>query len=197
MEVILMSDVDRVGHEGDVLKVADGFARNYLIPRGFAVQANRGALQDLERRRKSIEAREDTKRAKFRVVAEHLNGQSVTVKARAGQGTRLHGQVTPQMIVEAVKDQLQMDLDKRNIEITEPIRELGDYLVGAKLYKDVHAQLPVSVVRDIGEDDYWLMAAQAKEAEIAAAAAKAEAEAAALAAAVDETEEAPGAEGEE
>ena len=85
MEVILMGDVDRVGHEGDIMKVADGFARNYLIPRGFAVQANKGALKDLDRRRKAIEAREDTKRAKFRLVADHLNGQSVTVKA-AGAG---------------------------------------------------------------------------------------------------------------
>ena len=97
----------------------------------------------------------------------------MTVKARAGQGTRLHGQVTPQMIAEAVKEQLHMDLDKRNIEITEPIRELGDYLVGAKLYKDVHAQLPVSVLRDAGEEDFWLPAARAKEEEIAKAAADA------------------------
>jgi large subunit ribosomal protein L9 len=190
MEVILMEDVDRVGHEGDILKVADGFARNYLIPRGFAVHANKGALNNLDRRRKAIEAREDTKRAKFRVVADQLNGQSVTVKARAGQGARLHGQVTPQMIAEAVKEQLHMDLDKRNIEIAEPIRELGDYLVGARLYKDVHAQLPVSVLRDAGEEDYWLPMARAKEEENAkAAAAAAEAEAAGPAAA-EEAEDA-------
>jgi large subunit ribosomal protein L9 len=148
MEVILMEDVDRVGHEGDVTKVADGYARNYLIPRGLATQATRGALKDLLLRRKAIEAREETKRVKFVGVAEELSLKSITVKARAGQGTRLHGQVTPQMIAEAAKSQLHMDLDKRNIEIAEPIRELGDFLIGLRLYKDVHAQLPVSVVRD-------------------------------------------------
>ena len=148
MEVILMEDVDRVGHEGDVAKVADGYARNYLIPRGLATQATKGALKDLALRRKAIEAREETKRSKFQVVAEELSLKSISVKARAGQGTRLHGQVTPQMIAEAAKVQLHMVLDKRNIEITEPIRELGDFLIGVRLYKDVHAQLPVSVVRD-------------------------------------------------
>ena len=73
MEVILMEDVDRVGHEGDVAKVADGYARNYLIPRGLATQATKGALKDLALRRKAIEAREETKRSKFQVVAEELS----------------------------------------------------------------------------------------------------------------------------
>lgn len=153
MQVILMDDVERVGHEGDIITVADGYARNFLIPRGLAVQATRGAMKDLDRRRKAIGAREDVKRERADVVARDLAERPVVVKARAGQGDRLHGQVTPQMIAEAVKDQLRMDLDRRDLDIAEPIRELGDYLVRAKLYKDVYAQLPISVVRDTAAEE--------------------------------------------
>lgn len=153
MQVILMDDVERVGHEGEVITVADGYARNYLIPRGLAVQATKGALKDLDRRRKAIGVREETKRERAEVVARDLAERLVTVKARAGQGDRLHGQVTPQMIAEAVKDQLRMDIDRRDLDIAEPIRELGDYLVSAKLYMDVYAQLPISVVRDTEADE--------------------------------------------
>lgn len=154
MQVILLDDVERVGHEGDVITVADGYARNYLIPRKMAVPATKGALKDLERRAKAIAAREEVKRAKAQSVAEELANLRVVVKARAGQGQRLHGQVTPQMIVEAAKEQIHVEIDRRDIEIAEPIRELGDYLVGVRLYKDVHAQLPVSVVSEAAEEPH-------------------------------------------
>ena len=182
MQVILMDDVERVGHEGDVIAVADGFARNYLIPRGLAVQATRGALRDLERRRKAISSREDVKRDKAADIAAQLGGRTVVVKARAGQGERLHGQVTPQMIAQAAQEQLHMDIDRREIDIPEPIRELGDYLVRTRLYKEVYAQLPVSVVRDLE--------AEQQEAEEAGITAAADAEEAAAEEAVEEAPEA-------
>lgn len=166
MQVILMDDVERVGHEGDVITVADGYARNYLIPKGLAVQASKGTLKDLERRRTAIGAREGDKRVKAQSLADELGAKPIVVKARAGEGQRLHGQVTPQMIAEAAREQIHMDIDRRDIDIAEPIRELGDYLVSAKLYKDVSAQLPVSVVRDEQADK------EAAEEEAAAAPAR-------------------------
>jgi large subunit ribosomal protein L9 len=169
MRVILLEDVERVGHEGDVLKVADGYARNYLLPKKLAVEATRGALLELERRRSAIAAREEEKRARARKRAEELSQMRIVVTARAGQGTRLHGQVTPQMIVEAAKAQLGIELDKRDIDIPEPIRELGEYLVSAKLYKDVSAQLPVTVVREGEQEAAQAAAAQAKADEAPAA----------------------------
>ena len=135
MQVILLEDLDRIGHEGDVLTVADGFARNYLIPKKLAVHATKGALKDLELRRKAISQREDDKRTRALRDADELAAKQVTVKARAGEGDRLHGQVTPQMIATAALEQHKLQIDRRDIDIAEPIRELGDYLISVKLYK--------------------------------------------------------------
>jgi len=148
MRVILLQDVDRVGHEGDLMNVADGYARNYLIPRGLAIKATSGAIRDLEGRRGAIERREDQKRETARQVAADLSEKRIVVKAVTGEGTKLHGTVTAQQIADAVAEQLHMTVDKRDVDIPEPIREVGDYLVSARLYKNVSAQIPVSVVPD-------------------------------------------------
>ena len=148
MQVILLQDVERVGHEGDLLTVADGYARNYLLPRGLAVQANKGTLKDLELRRGAIARRDAEKREAAQQVAEALRDKTIVVKAVTGEGTKLHGTITAQQIAEAAAQQLSLSLDKRDIDIAEPIREVGDYLVSARLYKDVAAQLPVRVVSE-------------------------------------------------
>ena len=146
MQVILLHDVERVGHEGDTMNVAGGYARNFLLPRGLAVQATRGAKADLNLRQAAIAKRDDAKRLKADDVATHLAAQLVEVTATVGEGKRIHGQVTTQQIADAVKAQLEFDLDKRDIEITDPIRETGDYLLSVRLYKDVRAQLPLRVI---------------------------------------------------
>ncbi len=153
MQVILMDDVERVGHEGDVIEVADGFARNFLLPKKLAVAATKGALKDLESRRKAIEGREAQKATKAQAIADDLASKRVVVKARAGEGQRIHGQVTPAMIAEAAAEQIGAEIDRRDIDIAEPIRELGDYLISVRVYKTVAAQLPVSVVREKSDED--------------------------------------------
>ena len=177
MRVIFLQDVERVGHEGEIGDVADGYARNYLIPRGLAVKASKGAMLELEQRRSAIEKRQAEKESKAESLAGDLAGKTIVVEATAGEGQRLHGQVTAQQIAEAVFEQLGFEIDRRDIEIAEPIRLLGDYLISARLYKEVKAQLPISVVAaegsgrspdDLPEED--LAQAQAQ------AAAKAEAE---------------------
>lgn len=152
MKVILMEDVPRVGHEGDVLEVADGYLRNYLEPRGLAVRATKGALKDLANRAEAIQRREEAKRERARRLVEELRATRIVVKAPAGEGGRLHGSVTTGQIAEAAEEQLHLMLDRRAIDIPEPIRELGDYLITAKVYKDVEAQLPVRVVSLTGEE---------------------------------------------
>ncbi len=146
MRVIFLQDVERVGHEGEIGDVADGYARNYLIPRGLAVKASRGAMLELEQRRSAIEKRQAEKESSAEALAGDLGGKTIVVKATAGEGQRLHGQVTAQQIADAVLEQLGFEIDRRDIEIAEPIRLLGDYLIGARLYKEVKAQLPISVV---------------------------------------------------
>jgi len=182
MRVIFLQDVERVGHEGEIGDVADGYARNYLIPRGLAVKASKGAMLELEQRRSAIEKRQAEKESKAESLAGDLAGKTIVVEATAGEGQRLHGQVTAQQIAEAVFEQLGFEIDRRDIEIAEPIRLLGDYLISARLYKEVKAQLPVSVVAaegsgrspdDLPEEDL----AQARAAAEAKAKAEAEAEA--------------------
>lgn len=181
MRVIFLQDVDRVGHEGELGDVADGYARNYLIPRGLAVKASKGAMLELEQRRSAIEKRQAEKESKAESLAGDLAGKTIVVEATAGEGQRLHGQVTAQQIAEAVFEQLGFEIDRRDIEIAEPIRLLGDYLISARLYKEVKAQLPISVVAaegsgrspdDLPEEDL----AQARAAAEAKAKAEAEAE---------------------
>lgn len=146
MEVILLQDVERVGHEGEVLKVSDGYARNYLVPRKLAVAATRGAMKDLENRKGAIERRDGEKREAAQTLADQLRDKLITVKHVTGEGTKLHGTVTTTQIADAANEQLGLRLDRRDLELAEPIREVGDYLISARLYKDVHAQLPVRVV---------------------------------------------------
>lgn len=146
MKVILLEDVQRVGHEGDILEVADGYMRNYLEPRGLAVKATKGAIKDLENRRQAIARREEVKVQRASELAAGLRDRRILIHAPTGEGTRLHGTVTAQQIAEAAAEQLEFDLDRRDIDIPEPIREIGDYLVSAQIYKGVHAQLSVRVV---------------------------------------------------
>ena len=133
MKVILLDDVPRVGHEGDIIDVADGYLRNYLEPRGLAVRATRGAIKDLENRRKAIAQREEEKRVRAQQLAEELRTSKIIVHAPTGEGTRLHGTVTAQQIAEAAAEQLNFQIDRRDIDIPEPIREIGDYLVSRYL----------------------------------------------------------------
>lgn len=168
MDVILLQDVERVGHEGDILKVADGYARNYLIPRKLAVQADRGTLKDLANRKGAIDRREAEKRTAAQELAEQLRDKLITVKHVTGEGTKLHGTVTTAQIADAANAQLGLRLDRRDLELPEAIREVGDYLVSARLYKDVHAQLPVRVVPEKKAEHEELVAeppAEAAEAE--------------------------------
>lgn len=152
MKVILLEDIPRVGHEGDVIDVADGYLRNYLEPRGFAVRATKGALKDLENRREAIQRRDESKRDRAKQKVDELRDSRLVVRAPTGEGGRLHGSVTTGQIAEAAEEQLGVIIDRREIDIPEPIRDTGDYLITAQVYKDVEAQLPVRVI-PLDEDD--------------------------------------------
>jgi large subunit ribosomal protein L9 len=152
MEVILMDDVESVGHEGDMVRVADGYARNFLIPRKLAVPASRSAKADLDRRRGAIAVREAQKSEAARALAEELHQHPLTVVAKSGEGGKLHGTVTTQQIAEALSAQRGITLDRRRIQLAEPIRETGNYLVAAELYKGVKGQLTIQVLPEGHEE---------------------------------------------
>jgi large subunit ribosomal protein L9 len=146
MEVILMDDVEAVGHEGDLVRVADGYARNFLIPRKLAVAATKAAKADLERRRGAIAVREAQKAEAAHELATELHQHPLMVEAKSGEGGKLHGTVTTQQIADALSAQRGLTLDRRRIQLAEPIRETGEYLISAELYKGVKGQLTVRVV---------------------------------------------------
>ncbi len=153
MEVILMDDVEALGHEGDVVRVADGYGRNYLIPRELAVPATRGAKRQLELRRGSIAKREVGKADKAGELAEQLRAEPLQILAKGGTQGRLHGSVTTQQIADALAEQKDFEIDRRRITLAQSIREVGDYLITAQLYKGVDVQLAVTVTADVDPDD--------------------------------------------
>lgn len=146
MRVILLADVERLGHEGDIVEVRDGYARNYLIPRGLATRATKGALRDLELRREAIERRNLQKREAALAVAERVREQTVIIEAMVGERGRLHGRVTTMQIAQALQDQLGINVDRRDIQLREPIKAAGDYVISAQLFKDVVVDIALRVV---------------------------------------------------
>jgi large subunit ribosomal protein L9 len=148
VKVVLRDDVENVGRKGDLLEVADGFARNYLVPRGLAMKATKGVAQQAEAMRRNREAREARDREAAQALADQLTGRRIEVRARAGEGGRLFGSVTTADIVDAVRAQTGVDVDRRNTQLSEPLKELGAVDVPVKLHADVEVTLSVDVVAE-------------------------------------------------
>ncbi len=148
MEVILKRSVEGLGSPGDVIKVADGYARNYLLPMQLAVHATERNQRHLDHQKRVIEQQE----TKDREIAQELAAQIIDVTChltrRAGENDRLFGSVTPTDIVESLRGAANIELDRRVIELTEPIRELGAFTVAVKLHPDVVTELRVVVERE-------------------------------------------------
>ena len=147
MEIILKVDVSGLGEEGDIKQVANGYARNYLIPKGFAIPKTSGNLKWLERQQNVIKQRKVEKASAARTMAETIAVTSITIAAKVSSGNRLYGSVHAQDISLALK-KLDIDVDSRKIEVGEPIKSVGDYTVTVKLYEGVQSKLAVKVVSD-------------------------------------------------
>ncbi|MGI6129105.1 MAG: 50S ribosomal protein L9 [bacterium] len=148
MKVILLQDVPRLGKRGDVVNVNDGYARNYLLPRRLAQEATKGSLKEVERRLKAQAKKEKQAEQEARALAERLSGTEVAVTARAGEGGRLFGSITNQDVADAIEKQLKLTIDKRKIELKEPLKALGEHKVTLRLYTDVTSEIVVKVVTE-------------------------------------------------
>jgi large subunit ribosomal protein L9 len=148
VKIVLREDVETLGRKGDLLDVADGYARNYLVPRGLALKATKGVVAQSEAMRRNREARELRDRQAAQELASRLTGAPVQVPARAGEGGKLFGSITTADIAAAVEAATGVELDRRKIALAEPLRELGDSEVVVKLHADVDAVLSVSVVAE-------------------------------------------------
>ncbi|MCL4292036.1 MAG: 50S ribosomal protein L9 [Acidimicrobiia bacterium] len=146
MKIVLRSDVENLGTKGDLVEVRDGYARNFLVPRGLAIVATPGAERQAAAMRRNREAREVRERAAAAELAEVLGSRRIEVGARAGEGGRLFGSVTTADIAEAVAAQLDVELDRRKVGLDEPIKELGEHEMPVRLHTDVEAVLRITVV---------------------------------------------------
>ncbi len=133
MKVILTESIESLGQAGEVKDVANGYARNYLLPRGLAAPATAGALKQLERQRAMIERKAATRADEARSMAERINATEVVVYAKSGEQSRLYGSVTTSDVADALKAQHGIEIDRRNISIDEAIHRLGNYHATVKL----------------------------------------------------------------
>lgn len=146
MKVILLKDVDNLGRMGDVKEVAAGYARNYLLRQGMAAPATGNQLKQLQALQ-ARRAKEDALRAtEAQQLAQRLGQLEITIPARVGEQGRLFGSITNQNVVEALKEQHGLEVDRRNVELDESIRSTGDYIVHVRLSSDAQAELKMHVV---------------------------------------------------
>ncbi|MFA5839655.1 MAG: 50S ribosomal protein L9 [Candidatus Margulisiibacteriota bacterium] len=146
MKVIIKKELANLSEVDSVMDVADGYARNYLLPRGIALRATKGAVaagaKRITLREKALEAR----RHEFEAMAKKLSDVTVEIAADAGEEGKLFGSVTTQDIVEAISSTAGIEVEKKKVELSAPIKMIGDYNAKIKIYKDISAQVRVKVV---------------------------------------------------
>jgi large subunit ribosomal protein L9 len=147
MEVILRDHVDHVGRRGEIVKVADGYARNYLLPRKLALRVTPGNRTHIERERGRFEEHEAEERQAAQAVAARLAGVSVVIRRKVGETEALYGSVTSADIAEFLTG-LGFEVDKRRLQLRDPIKRLGEYSVPLKLHRDVIVPIPVRVLAE-------------------------------------------------
>jgi large subunit ribosomal protein L9 len=147
MEVILRQHVDNLGERGQIVKVADGYARNYLLPRKLALPATEGNKRHVERERRIMETREADEKAQAESIASRLASVEITIARRVGETDQLYGSVTAADIADYLKDK-GFEVDRRKLVLADPIKSIGDHDVPLKLHRHVTVPLKVKVVKE-------------------------------------------------
>lgn len=145
MKVILLKDVKKLGKVGDIINASDGYARNYLFPRNLAKEASDGNLKELDKKKAAEKKKRDEKKQAAKEQAENINDVNVKIVTKGGDGGRLFGSITSKDIAEALKDQHKIDIDKKKIQLSQPIKQIGSFVIDIKIYPEVVAQLKVEV----------------------------------------------------
>ena len=148
MRVVLRDEVPSLGRRGDICEVADGYAQNYLIPKGLAIRANRGSEREAEAMRRRREIADAAVLSEAREMAERLAGCNIRVVARAGEAGRLYGSVNAVNLAAAIAEQERVVLQPEMLEIPEPIKEIGSYVVPVKPHPEVDAEVNVEVIAE-------------------------------------------------
>lgn len=145
MKVVLRSDVKGVGKRGDIVAVADGYGRNFLLPKGFAIPASDGIVRQAESMRRARDYKDQKDKESAQAVASRIVEVVLQIQAKAGKGGKLFGSVTANDIIDALQVQTGIELDRRKLHLDEPIKQVGEYQVPVKLHADVEVHLPVMV----------------------------------------------------
>ncbi|NLX70677.1 MAG: 50S ribosomal protein L9 [Clostridiales bacterium] len=145
MKVILTKDVKGQGKQGDVVNVSDGYARNYLFPRGLAIEADEKSLRALKEQKQKEAKRKQNELAEAQKLADTISQLTVVIKAKTGGSGKLFGSVTNKEIADELKKQHKIDLDRKKIVLPEPIKDIGLHNVSVKVYPEVTANLEVKV----------------------------------------------------
>ena len=148
MIVILNRDVKGTGKAGDVVKVSDGYARNMLLPKGYATEATDGNIRNLEKQKANAAEKKAEEKAAAQQTAEKIGALSVEIKTKAGEGGKIFGSITSKDIADALKDQHKITVDKKKIQLDSPIKQTGEMMVEIKLYTEVNAKLKVIVTAE-------------------------------------------------
>jgi large subunit ribosomal protein L9 len=148
MQVLLLKDVQALGEAGEVKRVTDGYARNFLIPRGLAVAATDAAIKQAEQHRQAISRQQIKVLTEAQAFAQILDGVTVSFQARAGEGDRLYGSITNAHIADALTEKVGREVDKRKIDLEEPLKELGTHAVTIRLAPEAEAKIIVIVERE-------------------------------------------------
>ena len=150
MEVILRDHVEKLGKRGEIVKVSDGYARNYLLPRKLALPATEGNRKHVERERKIMETREAEEKGQAEAMAARLSAADITIARRVGETEQLYGSVTAADIAEFLKSK-GFEVDRRKLLLADPIKAIGEHTVPLKLHREVTVPLTVKVVKEGGE----------------------------------------------
>src|SRR5437588_6685974 len=148
MDVILREDIDKLGSRGQVVQVASGYARNYLLPKRLAVAATKANKKIVEQERQSHLRKEAKQKNEAEDLGKMLTGVAVTISQKAGENDQLFGSVTSKDVADAL-EQKGYTIDRRKIQLDEPIKQLGEHKVLVRLHRDVTAEVTVNVVRDV------------------------------------------------
>ena len=148
MKVILKEDVKGTGKKGEMVNVKDGYARNFLIPRGLAVEATAENINIMKARKQAENTKKEKEMAKAREMAEKLGKTTVVIKTKAGENGKLFGSITSKDISDKLKSDYKIDIDKKKFNMPEPIRTLGTCEVEIKLYPEINAKLNVKVEQE-------------------------------------------------
>lgn len=148
MKVILLDNIKGVGKKDEVINASDGYARNYLLPRKLAVEANAENMSKLNNKKDANAYKKDLEKQAAEELAKKMKGIMLKIKVKSGENGRIFGGVTAKEISENLKSQYQMDVDKKKIDLKEPIKTLGSFSVNIKLYEGVIGSLKVEVISE-------------------------------------------------